>query len=42
MAPCTTNQGTPMPETVADAAVDYLIRSIDGLIAVVNEYKQPE
>ena len=41
-APSTADQGSPMSPEEADRCVDILIRSIDGAIAVVNEYRQPE
>jgi len=41
-APSNREQGSPMTEAEADEAVDYLTRTIDGSIAVINEYRQPK
>jgi hypothetical protein len=41
-APSTADQGTPMTEPEAKRCVEYLIRSIDGCVAIVNDWKQPQ
>jgi len=41
-APSTREQGSPMSYDEALRCVDILTHSIDGSIAVINEYRQPE